>query len=68
MHNDDVTGLDLFVWFVMSVFGFIAGIVVASNIIEDRYKEGQIDALTGTVHYELVTQPDSSRVWERVDE
>jgi len=32
-------------------------------------KQGQIKALTGKADYELVTQPDSSRVWKyKVDE
>ena len=28
------------------------------------YKKGQIDALTGTVKYQLVDNPDKSKTWE----
>ncbi|MBE3139023.1 MAG: hypothetical protein IMZ53_00405 [Thermoplasmata archaeon] len=30
------------------------------------YKYGQIDALTGKVKYQLVTNPDSTRVWMEI--
>lgn len=29
------------------------------------YRQGQIDALNGVVHYELQTQPDGSKIWKR---
>lgn len=29
------------------------------------YRQGQIDALTGNVKYELVTKPDKTVVWDR---
>ena len=32
---------------------------------ERGYKLGQIDALTGTIEYELVVRPDSTREWVR---
>jgi hypothetical protein len=32
----------------------------------EGYAKGQIDALTGNVHYHLVAKPDSSKVWERI--
>lgn len=60
---------------------FLAGAFVVTMLIlffiapleralveRDSYQQGQIDALTGTVKYELVAQPDSSRVRERIDE
>ena len=34
---------------------------------EQAYRQGQIDALSGTVKYELVVQPDSSRIWEEIE-
>ena len=33
-----------------------------------KYKQGQIDALTGKVKYELVAQPDSTRIWKSIEE
>lgn len=35
---------------------------------EDGYRQGQIDALSGNVKYQLVTRIDSSRVWVEVKE
>ena len=32
------------------------------------YRQGQIDALTGTVKYELVTQADSTKMWQEVSD
>ena len=43
----------------------ITVITIISDPYSEGYKQGQIDALTGTVHYELVTSPDSTRSWER---
>lgn len=31
--------------------------------VSNDYKQGQIDALTGKVNYELKTMPDSTKVW-----
>lgn len=50
---------------------FIVGLTVlaVSNFfigMDVGYQRGQIDALTGTIRYELTTQPDSTRVWRRV--
>ena len=35
---------------------------------DSRYKDGQVDALTGKVKYELVVQDDSTRTWESIGE
>ena len=42
------------------LIGFIVGDVNGN-------KQGQIDALTGKVQYELVTNADRTRTWEYVD-
>jgi hypothetical protein len=48
---------------VLTVFLGIIALVLLSR--EDAsYKQGQIDALTGKVKYELVTKPDSTKSWE----
>ena len=60
--------------------GFIAGAFIAIIIslmvsvlflgpisYNTGFKEGQIDALTGNVKYELIINPDSTRSWERID-
>lgn len=53
------------------VAGFVIGMFIAtciwlmvlSNVTDTSYKEGQIDALTGKIKYELKTNVDSTRVW-----
>lgn len=48
---------------------FMIGIVVTLLIfkyVADPYKQGQVDALTGNIKYELVTQDDSTRVWKEI--
>jgi len=48
---------------------FMIGIVVTLLIFKyvmDPYKQGQVDALTGNVKYELVTQDDSTKVWKEI--
>jgi len=63
---------DKFQWFEFIV-GSIVGVILIflinlcvldENTTNKRYKQGQIDALTGKVHYELVVKDDSTRVWE----
>ena len=34
---------------------------------ENPYKQGQIDALTGKIKYELKTNPDSTKTWEFIE-
>lgn len=56
--------------YTVVVIGIIlmgVSIGIEHYVISERtpnYKQGQIDALTGEVQYELVTQPDSSRAWQ----
>ena len=56
--------LDLVLSFVAGILAMILIILIFIN--EPRYKEGQIDALTGQIKYELVIQPDSTRTWELI--
>lgn len=48
------------------IFFLLLAIAVEILKVDGRYRQGQIDALTGNVKYELVTQPDSTRVWKRI--
>ena len=52
------------IWCLVACF-FVAG-VIALAFWRCGYQEGQIDALTGKIVYELVVQPDSTRKWEKV--
>ena len=33
---------------------------------QQHYRQGQVDALSGVVKYELVEQPDGSKSWEKI--
>ena len=48
--------LNLFVFFVFCIL-----------LEEYGKKQGQIEALTGKVRYELVTNPDSTKTWEKIN-
>lgn len=48
-------------WLVC-IFSFMVILVI--YIYEYGYKKGQIDALTGTIKYELKTNKDQSRSWK----
>ena len=57
------TVLDLFMAFMIGV-GIMWGVTLVIDVgARTSYRQGQIDALTGTVKYELQTQSDSTRVW-----
>jgi len=45
--------------------GIITGGAIDST---GRYRQGQIDALTGKVKYELRVNSDSTRTWEKIKE
>lgn len=64
----------LLVWEeIMDLFsrGFVVGVIVITALfmlllfVTNPYRKGQIEALTGDVRYELVVQPDSSKIWKR---
>ena len=48
------------------IIGFLLGVVCTILVydIGDPYGQGQIDALTGNVKYELVSHPDGTKTWE----
>lgn len=52
-------------WLILAMVfvSLIGGYFTGSGI---GYRDGQIDALTGNIKYELVTQPDSTRTWEEI--
>jgi hypothetical protein len=51
---------------VFSVVGFISLLGNESRFYMNGYEQGQVDALTGKIKYELVIQPDSTRTWEKI--
>lgn len=59
-NNNKSAGLAI-VFTVASVITMAFGI---DAIAKEKYKQGQIDAVTGNMKYELVVQPDSTTTWE----
>jgi len=53
-----------FMCWLATAFGVI--LIFGSLLEEPYYKKGQVDALTGTVKYHLVTKPDSTKTWEEI--
>ena len=51
------------------LWGLLIGVVLGIWLTDEvNYRAGQIHALTGKIEYELVTHPDSTRSWEKIDE
>ena len=48
-----------------AMFTFVISYFVIQK--ENPYKQGQIDALTGKIKYELKTNPDSTKTWEFIE-
>ena len=55
----------IIMFIIASLVSFGIGLTLWSiDIFDNAYREGQIDALTGKVKYELKTNPDSTKTWE----
>ncbi len=52
-------------WYGWFMIGVVVTLLIFMYVV-DPYKQGQVDALTGNVKYELVTQDDSTRVWKEI--
>lgn len=52
-------------WYGWFMIGIVVTLLIFMYVV-DPYKQGQVDALTGNVKYELVTQDDSTRVWKEI--
>ena len=54
-------------WYVFGmIFGIMIGVLFTVSFMLDNYKNGQIDAINGIIHYELVQQNDGSTNWEKI--
>ena len=49
----------------LAIMGFVAFLWAGLIATPRDYKAGQIDALTGTVKYELIEHDDGTKTWER---
>ena len=58
--------------FAACVVSFIMGFILACILLigddPKSYKKGQVDCLTGKVKYELITNSDSSKTWQKKNE
>ena len=57
-------------YFLTFVTDIVVGIILTFtflNITDMTYKDGQIDALTGEIHYHMVVNEDSTRTWELLE-
>ncbi len=52
-------------WYGWFMIGIVVTLLIFMYVV-DPYKQGQVDALTGNVKYELVTQDDSTIVWKEI--
>ena len=60
------TAIGLAVLIVGALFMF--GFVIGKGCSNGGYRQGQIDALTGTVRFHRVPHPDSTVTWEEAIE
>ena len=59
---------------ILDIMSFLTGITIGILFVEyfivspfsSSYKQGQIDALTGKIKYELVVKNDSTKVWKLI--
>lgn len=51
---------------IVGIFIGMLLMVILINAAGNTYKRGQIDALTGNVKYELVTNSDKTSSWKKI--
>jgi hypothetical protein len=64
---DDLMGYAAII-FALAVSCVLLGYIISNIARGNSYKEGQIDALTGKIKYELVTNDDMTKTWELIGE
>ena len=48
---------------------FLIGVFWTHFVMDkDVYKNGQVDALSGNIKYELVEHKDGTKTWEKIEE
>ena len=67
-----VVGMNLYrenftVVFIFSILTAVNMWTIYDAVHKIGYKDGQINALLGEVHYELVTHSDSTSTWEEIE-
>ena len=51
---------------LLVIIALMGAIFFGWSIQNDEYKDGQVDALTGNIKYELTEHPDSTKTWEEI--
>jgi len=54
-----------FLFTVIIILAAAVALISTLWLTSDVYRQGQIDALTGNIQYELVMQADSTRIWQK---
>lgn len=67
LFGEDDYGQGFATLFCALVVMFVSIFIWSSEWGQHKYKEGQVDALTGEINYELKTNKDSTRVWIKKD-
>jgi len=71
MKTGDAVGLGIFIGIVMAFIILIIMCECAPKqtfLYQEGYKQGQIDALTGKVNWQLKEHSDKTKTWEAIDE
>ena len=55
---------DKFLAIVLLCIVFLVGVLGGTLLMNHKYKQGQVDALTGNAKYELIEHEDNTRTWE----
>lgn len=67
LATDMPEGLVIFlIIFILFILNLAITLDLDKKGDENAYKQGQIDALTNNIHYELETQADSTKVWVEI--
>lgn len=74
MDRGDINDLEFNMYIIriilLCLIFFILGMLFMSKVLiifKSTYKDGQVDALTGQIKYELVTNQDSTRTWKYIE-
>ena len=65
LDNEEGSGVTIV---ICSIIVFVLGLLLIVMMSEEIYKEGQVDALTGKIKYELIENTDKTKKWEKIGE
>lgn len=69
IQHDEIVGLIVGLLLILGVGSLVIGMqLYYNNELQDYYKQGQIDAITGDIRYELHVNRDSTRTWRLIQQ